>query len=58
MSWLSAWLKKGFRVVINLTWPGEKGLKDPDNYKERKDAIEEIIEGIDKRKGGKRGNTQ
>jgi len=52
LSWFTAWLKKGFKITINLVWPGEKGLKEPDNYKPRKDAVEEIIESLDKKKQG------
>lgn len=55
MSWFSEWFKKGFKFKITIPWPGEKGLKKPDNYKERKDAVDEIIEGLDKQKGGKNG---
>lgn len=48
----------GFKLRFTFVWPGEKGLKTPDNYKERKDAVEEIIEGMDKKKGGKNGDTR
>jgi hypothetical protein len=34
-------------------------MKPPDNYKERKDAVEEIIDNLDKKKqGGKNGSME
>jgi hypothetical protein len=50
MSWFSTWIKNGFKIKITFPWPGEKKLKEPDNYKKRKDAVEEIIESMDKKK--------
>jgi len=59
MSWISEFLRRGFKIKITIPWPGEKGMKEPDNYKERKDAVEEILEGMDKRKqGGKDVGTK
>jgi hypothetical protein len=59
MSWFSVWLKKGFKISISLVWPGENKLKDPDNYRKRKDAVEEIIDNLDKKKqGGKNGSME
>jgi hypothetical protein len=46
MSWFSEWLKKGFKIKINLCWPGEKGMKEPDNFNNpgtRQKPIDEII---------------
>jgi len=50
MSWLSAWLKKGFSIRITLPWPGEKDLPNRDPYRPKPDDIKEIIKNMDKQK--------
>ncbi len=53
MSWLSAWLKKGFRFSKTLIWPGKKGLPDPNTWDPdvSKETINNEIAGSLKQKG-------